>query len=353
MRIVAKDLRRGAVRVKVEDVDDLWVIKNVVKEGDVVVGRTLRDVKLEGEGKRRKSMVVALRVKNVYFQPFASRLRIHGVIVDAPEGYGLRGSHHTLNIDVGTEFEIVKDGWSESLLKRLEAASSRWVKALLVAADFDEASFAVMYRQGVKYLLDLRLPGVNEREEGSIERIAREVAEHVLRLSESEGVKYAVVGSPAVLREAISKKLSELVRHVRLRVITDSVSSGGRHGVEELLRRDSVKNLLKEATAVEVEEILNEFTYLLTMKPDKVAVGLNEVEVAVKLNAVSKLLILEDLLTSEKGEEVENLVREAEARKAVVRIVPTETPSAPKLKGFGGAVAILRFSVNLKELTNS
>ncbi|MCD6324541.1 MAG: pelota family protein [Desulfurococcales archaeon] len=350
MKIVAKDLRRGSVRIKVEDVDDLWVIKNVVKEGDVVIARTLRDVKLEGEGKRRKTMVVSLKVKNVYFQPFASRLRIHGVIVDAPEGYGLRGSHHTLNIDVGTEFEIVKEEWSESLLRRLETASSRWVKALLLAADFDEASFAVMYRQGVKYLLDLRLPGVNEREPRSIERVAEEVAKHAVRLAGSEEVSYIVVGSPAVLRELIAKKISESPTPRKFKVIADSVSTGGRHGVEELLRRDSVKNLLKEATAVEVEEILNEFTYLLTVKPDKTAVGLKEVKVAVQLNAVSKLLVLEDLLTSEVGEEIEEVVREAEARKALVRIVPSETPSAPKLKGFGGVVAILRYQVNLKEV---
>ena len=144
VRVVAHDEKRGAVRLRVEDVDDLWVIKNILREGDVVIARTLRDVKIDGEGKRRKPMVVAIRVKNVYFQPFASRLRVHGVIVDAPEGYGLRGSHHTLNIDVGTEFEIVKEAWTESQLKRLRRASSRWVKGLLVAAVIYDAFIVIM-----------------------------------------------------------------------------------------------------------------------------------------------------------------------------------------------------------------
>ena len=107
MKIVATDLRKGIVKVRIETVDDLWVLKNVIKVGDVVVGRTLRDVKIEGEGKRRLPMILAIKVKNMYFQPFSSRLRVHGIIIEGPDGYGLKGSHHTLNIDVGSEIGIV------------------------------------------------------------------------------------------------------------------------------------------------------------------------------------------------------------------------------------------------------
>lgn len=349
MRVIAYDEKRGAVRVRVEDVDDLWVIKNILREGDVVIARTLRDVKIDGEGKRRKPMVMAVKVKNVYFQPFASRLRVHGVIVDAPEGYGLRGSHHTLNIDVGTEFEIVKESWTESQIKRLKKATSRWVKALLVAADFDEASIAIMYRQGIRYLMDIQLPGVSEMEPDSIQRIVSRVAEHVLRLAEREGVEYVVIGSPAVLREELAKKLKEETKG-KLRIYVDSVSTGGRAGVEELVRRDSVKNLLKEAAAIEAEEVLNEFMMLLSKKPDKVATGLKEINIAVQANAVSKMLVLEDLLTSDKGEEVEELIAEAEKRGARVRIVPSESPVAMKLKALGGAIAILRYPLDLSQL---
>lgn len=328
-----------------EDADDLWVIKNVIKEGDIVVAKTLRDVKLEGEGKRRKAMTMALRVKNVYFQPFATRLRVHGVIVDAPEGYGLRGSHHTLNIDVGLEFDIIKKSWGESLLNRLRRASSRWVRALLAAADFDEASFAVIHKQGVRYLLTMNLPGVNEMDPNSINRVAEKVAKEVIRLAEKEKIKYVVVGSPVILRELIVRKVKDSVKGTK--VYSDSVSIGGKAGIEELLRRDSVKNLLKEATAVEVQEIFNEFLTLLSRNPLKVATGLKEVMLAAKANAIEKLLVLENLLTGEKGNRIEELINEVESRRALVRIVPSETPVAPKLRSLGGLVAILRYPIDL------
>ena len=351
MRVVKYDERRGAMRLRVESVDDLWVLKNVIREGDVVVARTLRDVKIDGEGKRRKPMVLAVKVKNVYFQPFASRLRVHGVIVEGPEGYGLRGSHHTLNIDVGTEFELIKEKWLESQIRRLRRAAGRWVKAVLVAADFDEVSVAVMYRQGLKYLYDASLPGVSEEDPRSIERIADSIAKLVAEAVEREGAEVVVIGSPAVLREEVGRRVKEALKGVR--VYLDSVSHGGRAGIHELVRRDSVKRLLAEAAAVDAEETLEEFLKLLSMKPDMVSAGLKEVRLAVAANAVKKVLVLEELLSGDSAEEVEELLNEAERRGAKVRVVPSSSPAAAKLRAFGGIIALHRFRFDTTALEGS
>ncbi len=347
MRIISFDEKRKALRLRVEDIDDLWTLKNVLREGDLVISRTLRDVKIDGEGKRRKPMTILLEVKNVYFQPFASRLRVHGIIKDAPEGYGLRGSHHTLNIDVGSELEIIKDSWTDSILRRLKKSSSRWVRALLIAADFDEASVAMMHKQGLRYILDFSLPGVNERDEYSISRIIDRIVENLKRVYERESPEFVIVGSPSILRELLAKKLKdELGKNAR--IITDSVSTGGRAGIEELVRRDSVKGLLKEAAAIEAEETLSEFMRLLSSKPERVAMGLEDVEFAVSSNAAERILVLEDMLMGEYGDKVDLLINEAENRGAKVRIVPTESPAAIKLKPLGGIIAILRYSLPLE-----
>ncbi|MCD6084284.1 MAG: mRNA surveillance protein pelota [Desulfurococcales archaeon] len=344
MKVVFEDLRKGVVKVRVECADDLWVLKTVVSEGDVIIARTLRDVKIDGEGKRRLPMVVAIRVKNIYFQPFATRLRIHGVIVDAPDGYGLKGSHHTLNIDVGTEVSIIKESWSKSQLKRLRRASERWVNALLLAADFDEVSVAIIYGQGVKYLIDRSLPGVSSRDPNSLERIVDCVVELALSVLAREKVRLVVVGSPAFLKDLIAKKLSsQLPRNQGIRLYVDSVSSGGRAGISELIRRDVVKNLLREVSAVEAEEVLEEFMMLLSKKPERVAYGLESVKLAVEANAVSKLLVSEELLSGGNRETVEEVLSTAESRGALVRIVPTETPASVRLKALGGIIAVLRY----------
>ncbi|MCD6278583.1 MAG: mRNA surveillance protein pelota [Desulfurococcales archaeon] len=344
MKVVFEDLRKGVVKVRIECADDLWVLKTIVSEGDVIIARTLRDVKIDGEGKRRLPMVVAIRVKNIYFQPFATRLRIHGVIVDAPDGYGLKGSHHTLNIDVGTEVSIIKESWSKSQLERLRRASGRWVNALLLAADFDEVSVAIIYGQGVKYLIDRSLPGVSSRDPSSLERIIDYVVELALSVLTREKVRLVVIGSPAFLKDLIARKLSsQLPRNQSIRLYVDSVSSGGRAGINELIRRDVVKNLLREVSVVEAEEIFEEFMTLLSKKPERVAYGLESVKLAVEANAVSKLLVSEELLSGDNKETVEEVLSTAESRGALVRIVPTETPASVRLKALGGIIAVLRY----------
>jgi protein pelota len=345
MKILRSDLRRGVIVVRVENEDDLWVLKNVVKAGDVVVANTLRDVKVDGEGKRRLPMKLAVKVKNIYFQPFSSRLRIHGVIIDGPEEYGLKGSHHTFNIDVGNEVEIVKESWSTSELKRLERASSRRVKALLIAVDFDEVAIALLYGQGVRYLIDKSLPGISKfSKDLSVESIVNTVIDLILKVLESEEVDIVVISSPAFIKDLIADKLSGLIN---IKVLRDSISCGGRSGIEELLRRDSIKELLREISAIEAEEIFNEFMELLTKEPDRVAYGVKDVEFVAKANAISKLLLTEDLLGDEVIEEILSIVEE---RGGIVRIVGSEFPVSSRLKGLGGIIAILRYNLNIHNL---
>jgi len=346
MKIVATDLRKGIVKVRIETVDDLWVLKNVIKTGDVVVGRTLRDVKIEGEGKRRLPMTLAIKVKNVYFQPFSSRLRVHGIIIEGPDGYGLKGSHHTLNIDVGSEVGIIKDAWSKAELDRLKSMSKRWVKALLIATDFDELSMAILYNQGVRYVLDRVLPGISSRDPDSIERIARMISKYVIEVVRSEEPEVIIVGSPAILRDYVANFIKEEIGG-NIRVFKDSVSSGGRAGIEELIRRDVVKKLLKEVTTIEIEEVMNEFMKYLTSKPERVAYGIEDVKAAILANAVKKLLISEDLLSSDIRNLIDEMIGNVESKGGYVRIVPKECPSYLKINALGGIIAILKYDLDL------
>ena len=342
MRVLAKDLKKGYVEVQVETADDLWVLKNVIRPGDIVIARTLRDVKVEGSGgKKRLPMVLAIRVKNVYFQPFSTRLRVHGVIVEAPEGYGLRGQHHTFNVDVGSRVAIVKDEWGKADLRRLEKAPRPHAKVLLVAADLDEIAVASLYGQGVRYLREVDLGGVTEREPESLDRVLDKAADVVAEAARSEKADIVVIASVAFLKEELAKRVRE--RLPKARVLVDSVSVGGRKGIEELMRRDSVKKVYAEAAAVAAEEILSEFEKWLAKDPAMIAYGIDDVKFAVEANAVKKLLVLEDLLSGEDAEEINEILNKAEERGAKIIIVPANSPAAPKLEGLGGIVAVLRY----------
>ncbi len=346
MKILGEDLRHGAIEVRVECEDDLWVLKNVVAEGDVVVAKTMRDVKVDGEGKRRLPMVLAVRVESVYFQPFSGRLRIHGRIVEGPEGYGLRGSYHTLSIDVGSELTIVKPRWTREQVGRLRRASERRARVLLAAFDFDEVAVAVLLEQGVKYVAERSLPGLKDGGP-STEELAGLVAEIVASAAERERPDVILVASPAFLKDYVADVLS---RRLGRPVHVDSVSSGGRAGIGELMRRDSLKSVLRAHSVIAAEEVFEEFMRLLSSGSDRVAYGLEIVKTLSELGAVSKLLVNEDVLYGEQRELVSEVMESVESKGGDVRIVPEETPVFDKVKAFGGVVAVLRYPVDVREL---
>ncbi|MEM4428148.1 MAG: hypothetical protein QW036_05305, partial [Zestosphaera sp.] len=202
--------------------------------------------------------------------------------------------------------------------------------------------------QGIRFLNDLTLPGIRSDDESSIESVATLIAEEVVRYLESEKIDFLIVGSPTVLREALTKELKTRIKG-KLKIFTDSVSIGGRAGIQELLKRDSVKGLLQEFVIVEGEEILEKFLKLLTSDPERIAYGLRDVEFAALSNAVDILLVSEDLLTSDEYERIEKIFNVVEEKGGSVRIIPAESPLALKLKGFGGVIALLRFALPRSE----
>lgn len=89
MKILEYDEKSNALKLHVENEDDLWLIHLLLSKGDIVVARTTRDVSM-GNDSRRVPMIVELEVEFSEFQPFTSRLRIHGLVRDAPERYGIK-----------------------------------------------------------------------------------------------------------------------------------------------------------------------------------------------------------------------------------------------------------------------
>ena len=347
MKVTYRNLKAGEIRVVPETEDDLWLLQMIISPGDIVVARTTRDVRF-GEGRSsRVPMTLAIRVKNVDFEPFTTKLRIHGIVIEGPERFGVKGSHHTLRIDLGNELTIIKEHWSKPLLEKLLRAEARGLKAVITALDYDEYSIAIVQEQGVRYVSEggLGLPGKDDpRRDHLLESRLEELAEEVIGVAKRNNIRVIIVASPGDLK----RKLAELIksRDRELHVYVDNVSIGGRSGVLEVLRRDIVREVLRDISSIEAEKILEEFMRLLVKDEGRVAYGLEEVFEAAKTGAVEKLLILDELVRSYSVEErrvVEELLTEVDKRRGEVRIVSSESPAGERLRALGGIIAILRF----------
>ena len=350
MRYEVVDGRGEILRLKIETLDDLWVLYTLLREGDVVRMRTVREIKQgdKGGSSRRLPMTLSIKLKNMEFQPFTNRLRLRGVIVEGPERFGLKGSHHTFSVDIGSELTVYREGgWGKRELKRLEKSRRLGGSVVIVAIDYDEVGIGVLRSQGLKIVMErsLSLPGKDsEHREQALREELASISKIVLELLEREEAKSIVVGGPGFLKDMLASQLSSM--NTKLKVIVDHASMGGAAGVRELVRRGLPQREIRDEELREADKALDEAVMWLSKDPRMVGVGLEECMKAALYKAIKELLVIDELLSivnAEQRRAVEEVLDNAEEGRATIRIVPSSTPTGERLAGLGGIVCILRF----------
>lgn len=347
MKILEFDEKRGVLRLVPETEDDLWLLSMIIAPGDLVRGLTTRDVSVKGSEKRRRPMILTVRAERLEFQAFTNRLRVHGVVVEGPERFGVKGSHHTLSIAPGQEVTIIREGGIPRHLIEKVLRSLRPYRVVVAALDFDEYAVALVQNQGVRLLDEgsLSMP-FDERffpraKEMGIKRVVERIVDALKRF----GADAVVVASPGFLKDEVADTLRALLPATP--IYTDTVANGGYAGVRELLRRDVVRRLLQDLGVTRAEKVLEEFNLLLLRKPGKVAYGIDQVEQAAEAGAVEKLLVLDEMLSSfdDTRARVEKVMQRVFSKRGEVIIVPINSPPGQQLKMLGGIAAVLRYEL--------
>ncbi|MEM3351219.1 MAG: mRNA surveillance protein pelota [Saccharolobus sp.] len=341
MRILEFDEKRQLIRIHVETEDDLWVLHLILEKGDTVIAKTTRDVGL-GKESRRIAMIITLKIDHTEFQEFTNRLRIHGIIEDAPERYGIKGAHHTINLDIGDEIVIIKQHWSKYAIDRLYKQANRRGNILIALVDFDEYLIAIPYQQGIKILSEKSLRSITE-DEGIIEQNAEEVAKEIDTYAQQYSPYAILIAGPGFFKEIVSKKIS-----TKIKVYIDSVSSASRSGLNEILRRDIIDKIISDYEISKGVRYMERAMELLAKQHNLVTYGVEQVKIASQLGSVETVLVAEDLLIGNEEErlEIEQILEEIENKKGEVIIVPKESPIYYQLKSLTGILAILRFAIN-------
>ncbi|MEM3221056.1 MAG: mRNA surveillance protein pelota [Saccharolobus sp.] len=341
MRILEFDEKRQLMRIHVETEDDLWVLHLILEKGDTVIAKSTRDVGL-GKESRRIAMIITLKIDHTEFQEFTNRLRIHGIIEDAPERYGIKGAHHTINLDSGDEIVIIKQHWSKYAIDRLYKQANRRGNILIALVDFDEYLIAIPYQQGIKILSEKSLRSITE-DEGIIEQNAEEVAKEIDTYAQQYSPYAILIAGPGFFKEIVSKKIS-----TKIRVYIDSVSSASRSGLNEILRRDIIDKIISDYEISKGVRYMERAMELLAKQHNLVTYGVEQVKIASQLGSVETVLVAEDLLIGNEEErlKIEQILEEIENKKGEVIIVPKESPIYYQLKSLTGILAILRFAIN-------
>ena len=57
MKLIHSDIKKGIVKVKVENLDDLWYLNRIIEKNDFIKGKTLRKIKIGEETQRKQKTI--------------------------------------------------------------------------------------------------------------------------------------------------------------------------------------------------------------------------------------------------------------------------------------------------------
>lgn len=347
MKILAKNLRQGEVKVLVENPDDLWFLNNIIDPGDRISGKTLRKIKATEEAKaERKPIFLALTVEKLEYTP--QELRTAGKITEGPEDVP-RGSYHTFAITPGTRLTITKPEWLSYQLDYLtEASEITPPKIVICVFDREEALFAKLTREGYELLSTLKGKVAKKRVEEKVKETFHD--DIIAKLEDYDkrfGLDKIILASPAFWKEELYKVLKN--PELRKKIILATCSGADETAIAEVLKRKETQQALQQER-ISKEMALVDNLMVAIAKNDKAAYGFDDVKNAAEAGAIEHLLVADSLIQElrEKGafKELDAIMKQADRAKGRVWIISTEHEGGKKLKGLGGIAATLRYSLH-------
>ena len=364
MKIVEKNLRQGFLKVVPDTPDDLWHLYNVIYKGDEVYAYSSRAIKSDTATSRPKSgervsAFMGVKVESVSWDKFLGKLRVHGLIIHAPDIIPT-GAHHTLAIALNQQMTLVKEEWPKHLLDRLTKASETEKPLLILSIDDEGFAIAETKQYGYETRVEqrIRLPGKQDADKRveATKGYFKLALDSIHKLWAVNHKPIVVIGAGYVKNDFInylqdeSKELSKAIVDVK------SVNNGGTAGIDEALRSGVLLKAAHELRIVDETNSMEEVMKRLGKGEGTVTYGLEPVENAANMGAREKLIIADTTLRdADEGQrlKLEELMRAVEKRQAAITVVSTEHEAGFKLLSLGGIAALLRFPIYRDTATES
>ena len=350
MKLIHKDIKKGAIKVKIENSEDLWYLSNLIEEGDELKGKTSRKISYGGEeGKARvEKKIVFLKIKVDSVDFGSGVLRILGKVVDGPEEIG-RGSHHSFELIEGVIISLCKSNWLKFQLDWLdEAVKSKVAKILICVMDRENAYFALSKKQGYDLLSSVE-GDVQKKEERA--QVKGKFYSEIIKVLHEYFKRYKpdsiVLASPAFFKEDLMKLLKDDI--LKKKIVLASCSAVGENGINEVLKRPEVESVLKKDRISKEMKLIEEL--LTEISKDGLSVyGVREVEGAVISGAVKLLMItgkfIQKKRMADKFKKIDSLMKNVEEMRGKVYLISSEHEGGKKLDGLGGIAGLLRYQLN-------
>ncbi len=357
MKILDFDQKQNVITIKVENLNDLWTLYNVISKNDKVAARTQRRVVIkEGSKGERKPMFLKLNVEDVSFHEFSNRLRIKGTILEGPEDFISFGTYHTFNIEIGKKIVITKEKWLKNELRRLKESSkfeSNFVM-FFIAIEHGLATLAIITNFSHNRIATIKktIPGKRYKQSHRNKALMeffediKKVLEENLKNTE---INLIVICGPGNTRVHFIKYIKEKSNPPYLSKIKNvHASSGTESAILETLKSKELAKLKNNVKILKETEKIEEIFRIFSTDADLIAIGFNEISEASKRGAIIELFIADILIrgSSKKNKlKIEKIITDVENSGGKINILSSEHSTGQQIVDLGSLIGILRYKL--------
>lgn len=351
MKQIFADLKKGIVKLKVDNLDDLWYLSQIIDVGDLISGKTERKVKLGGENDRsgkniRKFVYLEVEAEKIVLED--NVLRVNGKVKEGTDEVSA-GSYHTFSISQEDHtFTLKKNQWMEYHKSKLhDALSYEHSKIIFLVIDRETAIFAISRTNGYDILATLN-GEVNRKDQDSQAKgsFYSDVEKVLIDYVKNHTPKHVVLASPAFFKEDFMKNLKDL--SLKKIITLATVGSATQNAISELLKRSEVAHILKQDVIANESKIIDKL--MQEISKDGLSVyGFKETKKAADSGAVASLLVTDALIKRAREEKkykiLDDMMKIVSQTKGKVHIVSVSHEAGKQLDGLGGVGGILRYKL--------
>ena len=338
-----------------EDSDDLFILRRIIKIGNIVVSDTSRVIKFENEYSRpdreRVKIRVSVKVEKIGLDESIDRLRIAGTIIESNNNLVPKGTYHSIIVQIGNNIVIDKGKkWEDLDLKLLKSDVAGIF--IIVAIDTKEAGIAKITGTHLEVI-----PNIYSGQSGkyythgaknnpNIEVFFEEAYLALNNLVNEDGnYKIIVFGPGETKRRFYNFIIGKKSGYKDMATVIDGIDVAGEDGVMVFLRSSSLKEVMSSSKISFVSAILDKIMLQVSRGEEKYVMGFREVDEAIKLKSVESLVFSNSIFKDLKEEQIINMLNTAETYGAKVYAVDSSTDMGLRVSALGGIVGLLRYQI--------
>jgi len=347
--MIRKIIDNNSISVIAEDSDDLFNIRRIINEGDIVVSDTTRVLKQEKDYSRpdkgeRIRVRIALKVEKIFLDDVLDRLRVSGTILESSNELIPNGSHHSFILKINDGFTITKKNWLP-IEKNLIESNIEQIGFLLVAIDTSDCGVARLQGTHLQFVPNIYSGSGGKRYKTNfnIEKFFNQVQQAVSSIiKNSDSI---IIFGPGETKKKFFNFLQKSQAQKNKIQVVEGIDSGGEDGIYSFTKSSSMREIMAESKLAKVSSIIENIMIMANKKSKKFTMGFEETFRANQFGAIESIVFSDKIIQTYDEKKIIDFLNDAESKGVKTFGVDSSTDIGLRVTGLGGIVSLLRFPV--------